>query len=216
MSLVGKNRKVFSYKNADVREKSFQNKDFNKALPYNSNFSQSKFENSSFSATKFKYCEMYECVFDNCDFTGSLFRGCNLQHSKFTRCLIRASQFEGCKLKGAVFSECIIVGKKIPVNYDLSLKNIFLAALPSIEDFDPLLIREVERLRSNNFIRKSAVFHLKRQKINTVTLRFLMMRFDLDFLVENIPRLGSEITRDFYTVSYVVKFLTRLRKSANM
>ncbi|RTB44079.1 pentapeptide repeat-containing protein [Pseudomonas aeruginosa] len=216
MSLVGKNRKVFSYNNSDVRDKLFQNKDFNKAQPYHSNFSQSRFENSSFSATKFKFCAMYESTFDDCDFTGTLFRKCNLQKARFNRCLIRASQFEGCKMKGAIFSECIIVGSNVPVGYDLGLNNISLTSNPSVNDFDPLLIGLIEDLRSNKFIRKSAIFHLKRQRINTVTLKYLMMRFDIDFLLEYIPRLKSEIKRDFYTVSYIVKALTRLAESTKI
>lgn len=216
MSLVGKNRKVFSYTNADVRDKFFQHKDFNKAQPYHSNFSQSRFENSSFSATKFKFCGMYGCSFESCDFTGSLFRNCNLQNSKFSHCIIRASIFEKCKLQGAEFNNCIIVGQKIPVNYDLNLGNIFLASNPPVSDFDPDLIKVVEDLRSNSFIRKSAVFHLKRQKTNTVTLKFLLLSFSSDFLIENIPVLAEEIKRDFYTVSYVVRILTRLAEKATV
>lgn len=213
MSLVGKNRKVFSYRNDDVREKFFQHKDFNKAQPFQSNFSQSRFENSSFSATKFKFCEMYECVFDDCDFTGALLRKCNLQNSQFNRCIIRSSVFEKCKLKGAKFTDCIIVGTNIPVGYDLNLNNAFLTNSPSVNEFDPVLIGVVEGLRKNDFIIRSGVFHLKRQKINTVTLRFLLKTFDSGFLVENVQRLNEKITRDFYTVSYVVKVLTRLAES---
>ncbi|MGA4453464.1 pentapeptide repeat-containing protein [Pseudomonas fortuita] len=216
MSLVGKNRKVFSYTNADVRDKFFQHKDFNKAQPYHSNFSQGRFENSSFSATKFKFCGMHGCSFESCDFTGSLFRNCNLQNSKFSNCIIRASIFEKCKLQGVEFNNCIIVGQKIPVNYDLNISNIFLASNPSVSDFDPDLIKVVEELRSNSFIRKSAVFHLKRQKTNTVTLRFLLLSFSSDFLIENIPVLAEEIRRDFYTVSYVVRILTRLAEKATV
>jgi len=216
MSLVGKNRRVFSYTNADVREKFFQNKDFNKAQPYHSNFSHSRFENSSFSASKFKFCGMYKCIFDSCDFTGTLFRKCNLQDSKFKSCIIRATIFEGCKLKGAEFSDCIIVGAKLPVNYDLGISNICISSNPPVSHFDPDLIKVVEDLRSNSFIRKSAVFHLKRQKTNTVTLKFLLLRFSSDFLIENIPVLAQEIKRDFYTVSYVVRILTRLAEKATV
>lgn len=210
MSLAGKNKKLFSYRNCDVRERFFQHKDFNKAEPFQSNFSQSRFENSSFSASKFKFCGMYECIFDDCDFTGALQRKCNLQNSKFNRCVIRSSTFDRCELRGAEFSDCIIVGTNIPPEYKLDNRNIFLASNPPTSDFDPILIKTVESLRENDFIRRSAVFHLKRKKINTVTLKFLLRIFDSGFLVENIHQLNEEITRDFYTVSYIVRVLTRL------
>lgn len=210
MSLVGKNKKIFSYTNLDVRERNFINKDFNKSQSYQSSFSQSKFENTSFSATKFKFCGFYEAVFKFCDFTGALFRKGNLQRATFEGCIIRASQFEQCKLSGASFNNCLIIGTKIqspPADFN---NTKVLECNPPESSFSIDLCEQVRLLKSNKFISKSRVFHLKKGKLNTATLFFLLSSFDEENLTKLIPRLDTEITRDFFTVSYVAKILTRL------
>lgn len=210
MSLVGKNKKIFSYTNADVREKNFLNKDFNKSQPYHSNFSQSRFENTSFSATKFKFCGFYEAVFKFCDFTGALFRKGNLQRATFEGCIIRASQFEQCKLGGASFNNCLIIGTKIqspPAGFH---NTKVLECSPPESSFSIDLREQVDLLKSNPFISKSRVFHLKKGKLNTATLFFLLSHFDEVTLTKLISGLDTEITKDFFTVSYVVRILTQL------
>lgn len=113
LSLTGKNRLIFSYKNKSVTQRTFLNKDFDKTESFQSNFSKSSFENTSFKAAKFKFCSLYEVNFKNCDFVGSLFRGSNLTSATFEGCTIRSTIFEKCKLRNLTFKDCLIVGTKL-------------------------------------------------------------------------------------------------------
>ena len=75
MSLVGKNRALFRYKNDDRSGSTFQYKDFEKTKSYNSKFVHAKFIGTSLRAAHMKYCNFDNCLFDQVDFVGANMRG---------------------------------------------------------------------------------------------------------------------------------------------
>ena len=75
MSLVGKHRALFSYKNDDRSGSTFQYKDFEKTKSYNSKFVHAKFIGTSLRAAHMKYCNFDNYLFDQVDFVGTNMRG---------------------------------------------------------------------------------------------------------------------------------------------
>lgn len=74
MSLKGKNRALFSYKNTARIESNFQYKDFEKTKSYNTNFSKATFKGVSFRAAHMKFCNFSSCHFYDDDFVGTNLR----------------------------------------------------------------------------------------------------------------------------------------------
>ncbi|WP_224972702.1 pentapeptide repeat-containing protein [Acinetobacter oleivorans] len=215
MSLEGKNKKPFSYISKEVLSKNFQNKDFNKTSSYYSNFSHSKFENTSFLATKFKWCTFYEATFKNCTITGAHFKKCNLENFSFEGCVIRASVFESCKMNGISFKNCYIELDQFKKYPDLDLSTCYTKPL-TLSIFSQKLLDVVESLRSNDFIRRSMVLLIKKNRINLIALKKLVDKFGEEMLIKSLPLLPNIIKNQFYTLSYLEKILSDLETSSNI
>jgi hypothetical protein len=203
----------YSYTNHDSRESNFINKNLNKTNSYHTNFSGAKFANTSLVGAKFKFCAFYGAEFDGCYIRGSLFRKCNLQTSTFRDCIISASTFERCKLKGARFERCKIVSSTrineiLPAGCFVNVE--FFEKYPIKATFDPVLINIVKELRRCDLIRQSTVLHRKEGKLDTVSLKMLVDIFGKDFLINHLGDLPGIITNEFYSLSYIVRFLQKL------
>lgn len=163
-----KYQKRYSYTEHDSRKSKFINKNFNKTINYKSNFSNALFKNTAFIGAKFKFCSFYKAEFTNCYIRGVLFRTVNLKSCIFKDCIISASTFDRCKLEGVKFEGCKIVSsgeiqKLLPASSFKGTETFYV--YPSTEEFTPDLIKSVEQLRSNRFIRKSGVLHRKKKQI---------------------------------------------------
>ena len=64
-------------------------------------------------------------------------------------------------------------------------------------------MKEIESLRTNDFVCRSNTLHLKQSKINMVTLFVLLQDYTQEDLINLIPRIPAYIDRDFYTISYL-------------
>lgn len=214
MSTNDKNKKAFSYKHFDRRQKNFLYKNFNKSSSFMSNFSETTFENSSFIGTKFKICSFYGAKFDSCLLQGSLFRKCNLTNAIFENTIILSSIFDKTKLKNCKFNNCrILHGKKLKTLIpEKNLVNtLFLEKFPDIKNFNDNLIQIIESLRANDYIRRSGTLHRKKGLLNTISIDILVSQFDELFLIESLPKLLTLITREFHTLSYIQKFLYKIK-----
>jgi hypothetical protein len=210
-----KNTKRYSYTNHDSRESKYINKNFNKTESYHSNFSGVLFQNTSLIGAKFKFSAFYGAQFDSCYIRGTLLRKCNFEKALFKNSIISATVFERCNFKDAFFKNCKIVSstkieKFLPS--DCFDQTEILDAYPDEADFDPILISKTEDLRTNEFIRRSSVLHRKMKKLDTVSLKVLVDEFGENFLVSHIEKLPEIITKEFYTLSYIMHYLRKMQK----
>lgn len=212
MTANDRNRYAFSYENHDVRERNFIYKNFNKSSSYHSNFSNSKFVSSSFIGTKFKFCSFYGAEFKECLIRGALFRKCNLQTATFTNCMLVANVFDRAKLKDCKFINCKIIGSSQTLQL-ISEENLehtqVMNSFPNEAEFDSALIQQVENLRTHEHIRRSSVLHRKKGKLDTLSLKVLTEEFGDEFLIKNLPKLLSLVTREFHTLSYIQGILRK-------
>ncbi|KDZ37116.1 hypothetical protein AD13_4885 [Escherichia coli 3-020-07_S4_C2] len=82
-------------------------------------------------------------------------------------------------------------------------------SFPEKELFNPILIDVIQELRKNDFVRRSSVLHRKLNKIDTITLTYLLDRFDENFLIEQLPNVCMKIEREFHTISYIDQLLRK-------
>lgn len=213
MSLKGKNRAIYSYKNKDKSGSKFQYKDFEKTKSIHTNFSNTLFLGTSLRAASMKYCSFISARLIDTDCVGTNLRGCNFTNATFENVIFHAALLDGARFSGARFNNCYFVSTGIKGTKDFpeDLSGItFMDKMPSEADFSTEIISVVELLRSNDMIRRSRTLHLKNGKINTLSLQILKKTYSDKELVKLLKELPSCVNRQFYTLSFVKAQLKKL------
>lgn len=211
--LKNTDKKRYSYINHDSKNTEFFNKNFNKTCSYHTNFSYSQFKNVSFIGAKFKFSSFFSVVFDNCYLRGTLFKKCNLTNCIFKNCIVSTTNFQKCKVKNCSFENCKILNTKILSGMILSSNTEMLDAYPN--NFRSELIQEINLLKRNKFIKESSVLHLKKDKVETVSLSVLVEIFGEDFLIQHLKD-TKFINKNFSSLSYIINFLKKIQIHDNI
>jgi hypothetical protein len=219
MTANDRNRYAFSYNSLDVRNKNFIFKNFNKSCSFKSNFSNSTFKSTSFIGAKFKFCSLYNVNFEGCLIRGVLFKKCNLTNAKFINSIISATIFDKNKLTGCQFINCKVINTEklrllIPKNNFVNTD--ILESYPDPQGFSDELLKVVENLRSNKFIRKSTILHRKKGQLDTVSISILVSQFGETFLVKSLPKIAQEIKNEFHTLSYIQSILNNINNNGKL
>lgn len=214
MSLIGKNKHIFSYSNKNETGKKYINKDFEKTSSYHTNFSTTLFENTSFRAAKIKYCNFYGSLFKSSEFIGTNLKGCKFKNATFENCVLTSANIKKATFKDASFHHCFITG----INKDcfkgaIFYNCIFYDKYPSLINISSSLRKVIEELRSNDIIRRSHTLHLKNGKINTLTILILRELYDEIELIHLLPLIPNYLTTQFYTTSYLIHLLKKIQNS---
>lgn len=209
-------KKRYSYYNHDSRSSNFIHKNFNKTCSYHTNFSHSKFINVSLIGAKFKFSSLFGTVFDNCYIRGTLFKKCNLENCIFRNCIISSINFEQCKGKNCFFENCKILHVGLFQSMKYSEDTEIFKNYPNINMFKTELRHEVELLRKNRFIRKSSVLHIKKNRIETISLSVLVEIFGENFLIYHLKYIDKLIDREFSSLSYIINALKKIQANDNM
>lgn len=211
---MARNTKVlrYSYKSKDVAQGKFFNKNFNKTESYNSNFFETIFRNTSLIGAKFKFCNMNKVVFENCFIQGALFRKCPMIGAQFKNCIIISTEFDRASLKDCLIEDSVVLSSQLGSGFKSSnlINSEILDNYYPESDFSDDLLSEIELLRNNEFVRRSSVLHRKKGKLNTVAIKLLLRDFSENYLIKALPLLGSDIQKDFHTLSYLVAMLNKL------
>lgn len=216
MSLVGKNRAIFSYNNVGRNDSNFMYKDFEKTRSYHSSFVNAKFTETSFRAAHMKYCNFSNCVFQGVDFVGTNLRGSVFSDAYFKDCIFVASVLDKANFRNATFENCYLVatGIKTAKNLPSDIEGLMiLSSRPSQDSVSDALQIEIEKLRDNDLIRRSNTLHGKKGKINTLTIMILQKNYTEEELIRYLPMLPQYISSQFYTISYLNAMLKKIEKS---
>ena len=216
MSLKGKNRAFFSYNNVDKSNSNFMYKDFEKTKSYHSNFKNAKFDYASLRAAHMKFCNFDGASFVETEFVGTNLRGSTFKRGNFKETIFRATVLDKTDFSGATFENCYFVdiGVSSISKFPNNCSGItFLNAMPSNENFSAELMEVVENLRENEFVRRSNTLHLKKGKINTLSLMILLKSYSEDELIELLQNVTNDLTTQFYTLSYLKVLLKKAAQS---
>ncbi len=203
---------MLSLNHADKKKKSFMYQNLQKSKCYNTDFSHSNFDYACFRGAHFK-----SCLFNACTFKGAEFIGSNLKDSQFKGAQFEYTVFEGVKLEGADFKDAkflntVFVGTDIDKAINLNLADEGLTVLTEMPllEMDKDLLDAFEKLMINPFVKKARVLDTKDKKLNTVSAMMLIERFGREGLINAFPLLESQLDRDFYTLSYLIKYIEKV------
>lgn len=213
MSLEGKNRKIFSYNNEDRCNGNFMYKDFEKTNSYNSSFRQANFSFASLRGAKMKFCDFSGASFVGSEFVGTNFRGSNFSDAYFKESIFCCTVLDKAIFENAKFENCYFVNTGISKTrkFPLDCTGItFFHTPPAADTFSDELLQVVEELRSNDIIRRSHTLHLKKGKVNTLSLHILLQSYSEDDLIALLPQVPRYLATQFYTLSYLKNLLKKI------
>lgn len=201
---------AFSYVNHDTSNKNFLHKNFDKVNCYHSNFYKSKFTNVSFRGASFKWCSFTHATFYKCSFKGTRFKGGSTGKSMFEQCIFNGVVLGKTTFCASTFTDCYFVNCRkllstIPPHSLINCK--FYDSLPPESMFSDDLLDVVRSLRSNKYVLKSSILHIKRQRLDTLNLSRLVDKYGEVFLTQNLVTACLNIKNDFYNISYVERLL---------
>ena len=207
---------AFNFNNIEKIDKTFMYHNLTKSKCYNSNFSKSNFDYACFRGAHFK-----SCFFSECSFTGAEFVGSNLKDSKFVGAKFENTVFESVKLEGADFKDAefkntIFLSSNLEgvKNLNLDDENIrVFDEIPQV-DMSSELREAVEKVMLNKFVKKSRVLDTREGKINDLSVMTLLENFDEETLVKGFGKMEEHIDRDFFTLSFIIKLINKLKKDA--
>lgn len=203
-----------NFNNIEKVGKTFMYHNLTKSKCLNSNFSQSNFDYACFRGAHFKSCFFNECTFKGAEFVGS-----NLKDSKFINAHFENTVFEGVKLDGAdfmgatfnnvIFLEVNFDGVK---NLDVNTESIRVFKEMPDADLSDALEGAVEKVMANKFIKASRVLDTREGKINHLSMLILKEQFEEETLVKGFEVIEEHIDRDFFTLSFIIKLIQKLKK----
>jgi len=202
----------FNYNNIQKKNKNFMYDNFKNSNGYNCDFEECNFDFVSFRGAHFKKCSFY-----NSTFIGAEFVGANLKGSKFKKCKFENTVFDSVNLDGVDFNEAefinvIFLQSDLDKATNIELDHIGIRVfneVPEITISDELNAT-VEGLKENKYIKEARIFDTKDGSINILTMMILLETFNEERLLRGLNILKVEITREFHTLSYVIRLLEKI------
>lgn len=204
----------FNYNNIEKKSKNFMYKNLQKSYCYNCDFTGSIFDFVSFRGAHFK-----TCIFDHCSFKWAEFVGTNLKNSNFSNAVFENTVFDSAKLEGvnfkdAKFNNTVFLFTDVEKAKNLNIKS------PGIKLFNEIPQIEIsEELNSslknaikNKYVKASRVLDTKDGGLNLLNVMILLDNFDTAALIKGLNIIQTELDRDFYTLSYIIKFIQNYKE----
>ncbi|XZK73989.1 pentapeptide repeat-containing protein [Clostridium perfringens] len=187
--------------------------DFRRGNCYNCDFSYSNFSYASFRGAHFKSCDFFECKFDSTEFIGSNLKKSKFKKSKFKNVIFEGVNLDGVDFSGATFENVIFINSNISKTSGMKFKEDEVKIyedMPSFEISDSLKEAALKALE-NKYIKKSRVLDTKEGELNTLSLIRLLENHKENMLIEGLKLSAEKIDRDFCTLSYIDKAITKLK-----
>lgn len=213
MTQTQKNNQIFKYNKAEKRNKNFMYMDFRRGNCYNCDFSCSNFSYASFRGAHFKSCDFFECKFDSTEFIGSNLKKSKFKKSKFKNVIFEGVNLDGVDFSGATFENVIFINSDISKTSGMKFKEDEVKIyedMPFFEISDSLKEAALKALE-NKYIKKSRVLDTKEGELNTLSLIRLLENHKENMLIEGLKLSTEKIDRDFCTLSYIDKAITKLK-----
>ena len=202
----------FHYNNIEKKDKNFMYKNFKRSNCYNCNFSNSNFNFATFRGAHFKTCSFMNGTFEGTEFIGTNLKNSKFKNAKFKNAIFEGANLYGTDFKDAKFENTIFLGCKLEKtkNFSTELQGIrIFEEMPEI-NISSELEEALSRLMENKYVKASRIFDTKDGNINTLTLMILKENFNEEELIKGFNEIKSQIDRDFYTISYVIRLINKV------
>jgi hypothetical protein len=199
----------FNYNNIEKKSKNFMYKNLERSNCYNCDFSSSSFDYVSFRGAHFKSTNFFKCSFKWAEFIGT-----NLKDSEFRSAVFENAVFDSVKLEGTNFKDAVFINtiflstdmtKAKNLNPQASGLRIF-HEMPQLKISEELRNAVLDAMK-NKYIKAARVLDTKDGSINMINLMLLLENFEEETLIKGLNAIKDELDRDFYTLSYIIKFL---------
>ena len=214
---MARNRSVkgaLNYNNVEKKEKNFMYMNLGRSNCYNCNFVGSNFDFVSFRGAHFKTCSFIKCSFEGTEFVGANLKGSKFKNAKFEDVIFDGANLENADFKNAEFKNVVFLECKIDdaLNFDFGHEEIrIFDEMPEFEISEEL--KETITLSlENEFVKKSRVLDTKTGDIHKLNIMLLTERFGEEAVISGLKRISTEIERDFFTLSYIVRLLDKYSK----
>lgn len=204
----------FNYNNVEKKNKNFMYANLEKSNCYKCDFGASNFDYASFRGAHFKSSNFNKCSFKWTEFVGTNFKGSSMRSAIFENAIFDSVKLEGVSFKGAVFNNTVFVNTDMSQAQDLNLESAglkILEEMPTI-DISETLTNIILEAMKNAFIKKSRVLDTREGVINTLSVSILLGIFSEDELINGLKEFTEKVDREFYTLSYIIKFIKNLKK----
>ena len=202
-------RNNFVYNNIEKKGKNFMYKNLERSNCYNCDFTRSNFDFVTFRGAHFKSCVFFECTFKWAEFIGTNLKGSDFKNTVFENTVFDSVNLDGADFKDAEFKNTIFLSTDYTKAKNLKIKNADIKIfneMPEIEISEELQIAVINAMK-NKYVKAARVLDTKDGGINTISLMILLDNFDEETLISGLNVIKNELNCDFYTLSYIVKFL---------
>ena len=202
----------FHYNNIEKKDKNFMYKNFKRSNCYNCNFSHSNFNFATFRGAHFKTCSFMNGTFEGTEFIGTNLKNSKFKNAKFKNAIFEGANLDGTDFKDAKFENTIFLACKLEKtkNFSRELQGIrIFEGMPEI-NISSELEEALNSLMENKYVKASRIFDTKEGNINTLTLMILKENFNEEELIKGFKEIKSQIDRDFYTVSYIIRLINKV------
>lgn len=202
----------FHYNNIEKKDKNFMYKNFKRSNCYNCNFSHSNFNFATFRGAHFKTCSFMNGTFEGTEFIGTNLKNSKFKNAKFKNAIFEGANLDGSDFKDAKFENTIFLACKLEKtkNFSRELQGIrIFEGMPEI-NISSELEEALNSLMENKYVKASRIFDTKEGNINTLTLMILKENFNEEELIKGFKEIKSQIDRDFYTISYIIRLINKV------
>ena len=207
------NNKInFKYENIEKKDKNFMYQNLERSNCYNCNFSGSNFDYVNFRGAHFKSSSFLKCSFKFSEFIGSNFKKSNFKNASFENAIFDSVRLDNVDFKDAKFKNTIFVSTDISKVKNLNTDDPeirFYDTMPEINISEDLKNATLKALE-NKFVKTSRVLDTRDGNINSLSLMILLENFDEETLIKGLNTITTDLDRDFYTLSYLIKFINNI------
>lgn len=199
----------FKYENVEKKDKNFMYQNLEKSNCYNCNFSGSNFDYVNFRGAHFKSCSFLKCSFKFAEFIGSNFKKSNFKNAKFENTIFDSVRLDNVDFKGANFVNTIFVATDLTnvKNLNINDKEIRIYhEMPKLDISEELKNATLNAL-NNKYVKTSRVLDTRDGSINLLSIMILLENFNEEDLIKGLNLLANELDKDFYTLSYLIKYI---------
>jgi uncharacterized protein YjbI with pentapeptide repeats len=212
VTIMARNQSVkgnFIYNNIEKKSKNFMYKNLERSNCYNCDFSNSNFDYVSFRGAHFKSCIFFDCSFKWAEFIGTNLKGSDFRNAVFQNTVFDSVKLEGVNFKDAEFINTIFIFTDIEKAKNLNVKSPGIKVfneMPQLEISDELKNAVLNAMK-NEYVKAARVLDTKDGGLNLLNIMILLENFDEEILIKGLDMIQTQLNRDFYTLSYIIKFL---------
>jgi hypothetical protein len=208
----------FNYNNIEKKDKNFMYKNLERSNCYNCDFSSSNFDYVSFRGAHFKSTNFFQCSFKWTEFIGTNLKDSDFKNSVFENAVFDSVKLEGANFKDAEFINTIFISTDVTKAKNLDISNLGIRVfdeMPELEISEELK-NSVLNVMNNSFVKKARVLDTKDGGLNLLNIMILLENFDEATLIKGLSLVQTQLDREFYTLSYIIRFLQNCRINGSL